>query len=68
MEHTSGALIGQDVSYTVKLKRELGQIQRIDLLYPSQGTKGPPRVAIVNSKQTLTQKAVAAELLRTDGG
>ena len=55
------------------LQQELGQIQRIDLLYPRQGTKGPPRVATVNSKQTLTQQALADELqldelLRPDRG
>ena len=55
------------------LKHELGPIQRIDLLHARQGTKGPSRVAAVNSRQTLAQKAPAAalqldELLRTDGG
>ncbi len=55
------------------LKHELGQIQRIDLLYPPLGEKGPPRVATIMSKQTLTQAALASELeleklLKTDGG
>ena len=55
------------------LKHELGQIQRIDLLYPRQGAKGPPCVATVTSKQTLTQAALVKileleELLKTDGG
>ena len=55
------------------LKHELGQIQRIDLLYPPLGQKGPPRVATVTSKQTLTQAALASqlqldELLKTGGG
>ena len=54
------------------LKHELGQIQRIDLLYPPLGAKGPPRVATITSKQTLTQAALVSELqleklLRTDG-
>ena len=54
------------------LKHELGQIQRIDLLYPPLGQKGPPRVATVTSKQTLTQAALVSELqleklLKTDG-
>ena len=53
------------------LKHELGQIQRIDLLYPRLGEKGPPRVATVVSKQTLTQAALASalqldELLKAD--
>ncbi len=55
------------------LKHELGQIQRIDLLYPRRGEKGPPRVATVMSKQTLTQAALASalqldELLKADLG
>ena len=55
------------------LKHELGQIQRIDLLYPRLGAKGPPRVATVMSKQTLTQAALASalqldELLKADRG
>ena len=55
------------------LKHELGQIQCIDLLYPPLGEKGPPRVATVTSKQTLTQTALASELqldelLKTAGG
>ena len=54
------------------LKHELGQIQRIDLLYPRHGEKGPPRAATVTSKQTLTQTALVAalqldELLNTAG-
>ncbi len=54
------------------LKHELGQIQRIDLLYPPLGAKGPPRVATITSKQTLTQAALVSELgleklLKTDG-
>lgn len=55
------------------LKHELGQIQRIDLLYPPLGEKGPPRVATVTSKQTLTQAALVSELeleklLKTESG
>ena len=55
------------------LKHELGQIQRIDLLYPPLGAKGPPRVATVTSKQTLTQAALVSALeletlLKTEGG
>ncbi len=55
------------------LLHELGQIQVIDLLYPPLGTKGPPRVATVTSKQTLAQAALVSELeleklLKTDGG
>ena len=54
------------------LKHELGQIQQIDLLYPPLGQKGPPRVATVTSKQSLTQTALTAalqldELLKTVG-
>ena len=44
------------------LQHELGQIQRIDLLYPPLGEKGPPRVAAVTSKQSLTQAALASAL------
>jgi transposase len=45
-----------------KLIEELQQIQQFVLLYPRQGEKGPPRVAYVLSKQTLTQQALAKAL------
>ncbi|MGH8859494.1 MAG: IS1634 family transposase, partial [Polaromonas sp.] len=41
---------------------ELRQIQQFVLLYPPQGEKGPPRAAIVLSKQTLAQQALAQTL------
>jgi len=41
---------------------ELRQIQQFVLLYPPQGEKGPNRVAIVLSKQTLPQQALAKTL------
>ena len=44
------------------LKHELGQIQRIDLLYPPLGAKGPSRVATITSKQSLMQAALVSEL------
>ena len=44
------------------LKHELGQIQRIDLLYPPLGAKGPSRVATIMSKQSLMQTALVSEL------
>ena len=45
-----------------KLIEELQQIQQFVLLYPRQGEKGPPRVAYVLSKQTLTQQALVKAL------
>lgn len=45
-----------------QLLEELAQIQQFHLLYPPQGEKGPPRVATVLSKQTLTQQALAQAL------
>lgn len=45
-----------------QLLEELAQIQQFHLLYPPQGEKGPPRVATVLSKQTLTQQALADAL------
>ncbi len=44
------------------LKRELGQIQQFELLYPRQGEKGPPRVATVAPKRSLAQQRLAEEL------
>ena len=41
---------------------ELRQIQQFVLLYPSQGEKGPNRVATVLSKQTLPQQSLAEVL------
>jgi hypothetical protein len=45
-----------------QLLQELRQIQQFVLLYPSQGEKGPPRAAIVRSKQTFPQQALAKTL------
>lgn len=45
-----------------QLLEELRQIQQFALLYPPQGDKGPSRVALVLSKQTLAQQALAKEL------
>jgi transposase len=45
-----------------QLLEELGQIQQFALLYPPLGEKGPNRVAIVLSKQTLAQQSLAQEL------
>jgi transposase len=45
-----------------QLLEELRQIQQFVLLYPTQGEKGPNRVATVLSKQTLTQQALAKTL------
>ena len=42
-----------------QLIEELGQIQQFNLLYPTQGEKGPNRVATVLSKQTLAQQSLA---------
>jgi len=41
---------------------ELDQIKQFALLYPPQGEKGPNRVALVLSKQTLAQQSLADEL------
>ncbi len=45
-----------------QLIEELRQIQQFALLYPPQGEKGPNRVALVLSKQTLAQQSLAEEL------
>ncbi|MGH9469303.1 MAG: hypothetical protein ACRD1N_03040, partial [Terriglobia bacterium] len=45
-----------------QLLEELRQIQQFALLYPPQGDKGPNRVALVLSKQTLAQQSLATEL------
>jgi len=45
-----------------QLLEELRQIQQFVLLYPTQGEKGPNRMATVLSKQTLTQQALAKTL------
>lgn len=45
-----------------QLLEELRQIQQFALLYPPQGEKGPNRVALVLSKQTLAQQSLADEL------
>ena len=44
------------------LQHELRKIEQYVLLYPPQGEKGPPRTAIVQSKQTLTQQLLATTL------
>lgn len=45
-----------------QLLEELRQIQQFALLYPPQGEKGPNRIALVLSKQTLPQQSLAKEL------
>ena len=45
-----------------QLLHELRQIQQFVLLYPPQGEKGPPRAAVVRSKQTLPQQQLAKTL------
>jgi len=45
-----------------QLLDELRQIQQFVLLYPSQGEKGPNRIATVLSKQTLPQQSLAEAL------
>lgn len=45
-----------------QLLDELRQIQQFALLYPPQSEKGPNRVALVLSKQTLAQQSLAKEL------
>ena len=45
-----------------QLLNELRQIQQFVLLYPPQGQKGPPRAAVVRSKQTLPQLQLARTL------
>jgi hypothetical protein len=47
---------------TEQLLDELRQIQKYALLYPSQGSKGPNRIATVLSKQSLPQQRLAEEL------
>jgi transposase len=42
-----------------QLLEELRQIQQFVLLYPPQGEKGPNRVSMVLSKQTLAQQSLA---------
>jgi hypothetical protein len=51
-----------------QLLQELRQIQQFGLLYPPQGEKGPPRAAIVRSKQTLPQQELAKTLGLEDLG
>lgn len=56
-----------------ELKRELRQMQEVDLLYPRQGQKGPPRTLTVMSKRALVQKSLSdslglEELLPGPGG
>ena len=41
---------------------ELGQIRQFVILYPPLGDKGPNRVAMVLSKQSLAQQAIAESL------
>jgi transposase len=45
-----------------QLLEELDQILQFAVLYPPQGEKGPDRVALVLSKQTLAQQSLAKEL------
>jgi transposase len=45
-----------------QLLEELRQIQEFVLLYPPQGDKGPNRAAVVLSKRTLPQQALAKTL------
>lgn len=45
-----------------QLLEELQQIQQFTLLYPPQGEKGPNRVSLVRSKQTLAQQSLAQTL------
>jgi transposase len=45
-----------------QLLEELGEIQQFALLYPPQSEKGPNRVALVLSQQTLAQQSLAKEL------
>ncbi len=45
-----------------QLLEQLRKIQQFALLYPPQGEKGPNRVALVLSKQTLAQQSLAEEL------
>lgn len=45
-----------------QMLEQLDQIQQFTLLYPTQGEKGPPRVATVLSKQTLAQQSLAEAL------
>jgi transposase len=45
-----------------QLLEELQQIQQFVLLYPPQGEKGPNRVSLVLSKQTLAQQSLAQTL------
>ena len=45
-----------------ELKQQLSGIQQIELLYPRQGQKGPPRVVSIATKQTLAQQALLQAL------
>jgi len=51
-----------------QLLQELRQIQQFVLLYPPQGEKGPPRAAIVRSKQSFPQQQLAKTLGLEDLG
>lgn len=56
-----------------QLKAQLAEIRQFDLLYPRQGSKGPPRLATVMSKRTLVQRSLTAalgldDLLQGTGG
>lgn len=43
-------------------KQQLARIQQVELLYPRQGAKGPPRAVSIASKQTLVQQALVQAL------
>jgi len=45
-----------------ELKQQLGGIQQVELLYPRQGQKGPPRVVSIASKRNLVQQTLVQAL------
>jgi len=59
--HKQGQVVWPGLSVEQFLE-ELRQIQQFVLLYPPLGDKGPPRTAVVLSRQSLAQQALAKTL------
>ena len=62
--YTESAKFWKDLSME-KLLEELSGIMQFEILYPSQGVRGPQRTAVVTPKRTRTQE-VLTEKLRLD--
>ena len=62
--YTESAKFWKDLSME-KLLEELSGIMQFEILYPTQGAKGPQRTATIIPKRSRTQE-VLAEKLRLD--